>query len=91
MSDDSKRYLAGRHHAQQIAEKSAVAFYVSGHNKISAEYHWRGVHESFAALAEELGYRIEKIATEERTCQTTGFKYTAKIEPPFTDEQLGVK
>jgi hypothetical protein len=61
MSDDNRRYLAGRHHAQQIAEKSAVAFYVALFSKASAEYHWRGVHESFAALAEELGYRIEKI------------------------------
>jgi DUF1365 family protein len=84
-------YLAGRHHALQIAKLCDVAFYVAPHSAAAAEYHWRDVHESFAKLARELGYRIEKIETEERTCQITGFKYEGGIAKPFTDEQLGLK
>jgi hypothetical protein len=61
----NKEYLAGKHHAQLIASGCDVAFFVSSHNAIAAEWHWKGVHEHFAKLAEDLGYRIEKIAPEQ--------------------------
>jgi hypothetical protein len=54
-------------------------------------YHLNQATECLAGLAYLLGYRIEKIETEERTCQITGFKYEGGIAKPFTDEQLGWK
>ena len=68
MSDNTK-YLVGRHDAQEIAEKSTVAFYLASRDPSSAEFHWRGVHKHFAQLAKRLGYRIEKIEAPAETTE----------------------
>ncbi len=88
---DEIEYLKPRHAATDIVMHSNVAFFVACHDRDAAEYHWQTVHRQFAKLADDLGYRIEKIETETRACQITGLSYEAQIEAPFSDEQLGLK
>jgi hypothetical protein len=61
--DHIRPYLTAR----EIAESLHVAYWLDGENDSTRDYHVGRAHAEFAKLADELGYRIEKI--EERPAE----------------------
>ena len=61
MTDTSA--LDARHHARNIAERCAVAYWL-GETSSEPGFHMAKIHSDFASLAAALGYRIESITEE---------------------------
>jgi hypothetical protein len=58
--DHIRPYLAAR----EIAESLHFAYWLDGENDGLRDYHVGRAHAEFEKLADELGYRIEKITPE---------------------------
>ena len=82
--------LKGRHHAHQIAEACAIAFWMHGRDEGTCAYQLNVVHKKFAELADALGYTITPIAASGDAAVRRAREMNAEL-PAATREVLAAK